>query len=609
MANDRGNNGFPGMSNFDPGTLLQGLFSMLGDYAAESAVKEFFQAITEEDYETAYELLAEESPLRSGLSAEEWAEQFQSWIAQAGVSALQFDVVLPPADEEDEFEDEDEEGEEGEDEEDEEPGPPPPLRFPSPLTSLFGGENTGPTSKEVEVFWSQRIAHPNQASQIPLQPTATLVSPDTSRHWFWTRFTLLQRNNNWYINELIDDGAELLQHSVPELQAEYVELTERLGELAEELEEESANLEGVEEEDEDEELDIDEEDEDEDEEDVGGLFGDIDMEEFSTITGHLQEAYWLAKRSLYYQDALITKQADDYEIYDSAYEQAGNFQDMERAATYALLASERFPEDRLDALKSYAAALMQMLVMARQEEGTPLPEEQRKSYEQKIEQIGNEIISTENAPLGYLLLARLFMIQGNRVDEAEKLLRQVQDLELEEEDRILAKIGLAQLEESRGNTREALKYYQQAADIQPELPRIWINIGHLQNELGQMGNAAQSFERSIEQDPNETDAYAELAAIYTRQNKLPQAEAILEEGLEINPDSVDILASLALVYINGGELKAAEEFLDEAEEIDPEHPLAQTARQQFNAAKAQQRQRARDKGQQRKSSHRHKHKK
>ncbi|HEY4387711.1 MAG TPA: tetratricopeptide repeat protein [Ktedonobacteraceae bacterium] len=590
---------FPDMSSLNPGEMLNSLFSLLGlgDHQAEEAVRNFFTAWSEGNYESAYGQLASNSPLREGLSRKDWSDRRRAWVAQTQATSLIFDVALPPTVEEEDAEVEVEvedtqsriidiktalapvkEAVEDEDEVEDEVE-----------------EDTGP--KQVEAFWSLEIPNPPvNGETLPEIPASTLVLKETGNHWFWTSYTLALEDEQWRIQEAHDEGAIAILLSVDEIQELQTELIARIGELAEEAEEDEEDEDEFEE----------DEDEDEDEED------DFDDLEFAELAGRVQETMWLTLRALYYSDVLFAKQPDDPEIYEGAYNQASQFQQFERAAAYAQIRAERLPDERASALRDYAVAMMNQCDMLIGEEELDDADKLEiiEHYTSLAERALITSIAIDDAVHSHILFANVLIKQNTRLEEAESHLQQLKSRELNDLDRTYISLGEANIARLRGDVNTTLAHYQEAAALSPNIPHIWFNIGHFQRELGELDEAQKSLIRSIEEDPQEVEAYAELAAIYTQLNEPSAAQELLEDGLELNPDSVDLLAALSLVHTTRGDLKAAEEFLDEAEEIDSSHYLVEQAREQFEAARARQRQQQKNKlSGKNKSSHQQNNKK
>lgn len=529
----------------------------------EETVAGFLDTWLRGDYEAAYTTLAKDSPLREGLTAEEWVARRLTWAEQAHPSQGKSEIAFRHDDDDEDVADE-------EDDDDEEITAP----------SILEPEVTD-TLPEVEAFWSLVLTDTEAGSGLKELPQATAVYKATGRHWFWTKYTLVREGNEWRILSMIDAGAEALSLPMEELQeqlAEIVEFAEEQLELVEAITDE------VESEDDDEEATLEDEeleDEDDDDDDLTDL-------EFEELAEHFEEMMWVTTRAMHYTDALIAQTSEDASLYEMGYDQATAIQENERAAVYAEMQAERFPEMRSEALRRLAMA--QLNIAKTYEENNDL--EHSYSFIAEAEKTLRTSIATDNAPMGSILLAETLIAQKKQMDEAEHLLQQVLTLpDIDPKESTLAEAGLGHIAQEQENYEQALQHYQRAVEISPDLPGMWFNIGLMQRQLGQLEEAEKSHLRSIDENPTETGAYIDLAGIYTDSNELDAAEEVLEEGIEINPDAAELLAAMALVYINKGDLRHAKEYLDDAEDIDEELDIVQAVHGYYDDARQAQQQR------------------
>ncbi|MFL5626967.1 MAG: hypothetical protein ACJ788_15395, partial [Ktedonobacteraceae bacterium] len=152
-------------------------------------VTEFIDAWADQDFELAYNYLAEDSSLRAGLSEEEWAAQREEWADVARPKRL-----LPN------FVHEREVQKSG-------------LWLPNPFN-----RSTASTNKVVDTGWSLELAENEQSISLPELPQATAVYKETGRRWFWTSYTLAQEEDGWRIQSMTDEGVNNQQLSIDELQ-------------------------------------------------------------------------------------------------------------------------------------------------------------------------------------------------------------------------------------------------------------------------------------------------------------------------------------------------------------------------------------------------------
>ncbi len=510
----------------------------------ENVVEHFLNHWGEGEFEAAYNLLSASSPLREGLSSDEWVVRRQAWAAEAEPALVKVDVGYGlEADVED---------------------------LPD---SLDNG------AEELDAFWSLTMKDVPGSSSIPELPTATLVLPATGRHWFWAGYTFLVEDDELRILSIRDKGAEALQLSEEEIEERLQEIAEEIQGMSEELEE-------------DDEEDV----EDEDDEDENELDDDkLDM--------YAEEVVWFTKQSLHYCDALIARIPENDGTYKLASQQAVVIHDMERAAAYVALAVERFPEQRGETLRSLGAIYAHLAEdeYIEDEDIEDTEDTVSSRFTSLAEQALRDAIAIDNAVSDYVHLAELLMEQDKQ-DEAAALLEQAGTLTTEPQEQAIVEVGKAQLARIQDKPEVALAHYQRVAELAPDLPAVWYSIGDIQLSLQRGDAATKSFLKSIEVDPTTTDAYADLATIYIDQGNDTAALKILERGLAENPFAADLLAAQAMIYISKGDLRKAEESIEEAEESGSDMEIVQVVRQVIDMQKEQLRQQQRSPGSRSKKS-------
>src|SRR5947209_2343309 len=275
---------------------------------AELTVSSYLQAWTEGDYGTVYDHLTTSSPLREELEREVWVERRRQWQQAAQPKATRVLFIRSVEDDPDHPE-------------------------------------------VVDAGWSLVFTDTELDSSLPELPTATITYPETGRHWFWTRYRVVE---NQYIQEMTDEGARALNLSEEELSLRIQEFTQMATERLEELQEEDE---------EDEDLDLEEDFEDEDEEDE-----DLDIKE---MMDRVQEAFGITSIALSYTDALIARTTElDPILYETPHNLAVAMMDQERAAVYMSLMADRIPDKRGEALTELASSLS-LIANQYDEEGDP----------------------------------------------------------------------------------------------------------------------------------------------------------------------------------------------------------------------------------------------
>ena len=493
---------------------------------AEETVEQFLELWSEGDYDSAYELLADESDIRAGLSPNEWVERREQWEAAAKPAHMHIDVVYD-----------------------------------------FEREEDGTTTQEVEVFLSLETKPLSPDTTLQELPLGTISYAETTRQWSWASYTVVRANDHdeWRIRSMKDEGAAALHLSTSELQERLEDFRARLQTLAQKM--------GI--------KDLDNFDPDHPDTSSDAT---IDDEAFVDADDYLQEVLWMAQRAMHYADALIAQVPQDRVPYDKAATQATVAQDWERAAAYLDLITQRFSEQKGEMLRSEAIILSHLVEEFDRRELY----ERADHITTLVEKALRDSIANDNALEGYLMLADILIVNDARHTEAENVLRQAQLLVTNTKDEANVLSSFGRLAAERGQHEEALRSYQRAAELDAHLSGIWARIGREQRILLNYPAAEQSLRRSIEQEPEATSAYADLGFIYTTEyNKLQEARELLELALDMDPESAELLAALAMTYIQSGDLATAQELLSGAELIDPAEIMVITVRAAFENKRAQ----------------------
>lgn len=512
-------------------------------------VGDFLESFTKGQYEEAYEQLASTSPLRQGLSSEEWVAQRHQWSAAAHPARFRIAFIEDTEDIED---------------------------IEQELTAQDALDTPA-----VEVGWSLQFAETPLTSQLPEIPVATALLKETGRHWFWTRYTLVEEDDEWLIDRMIDEGANVLNLPTSEIE-------QRLDTIAELASQRLSALE--EEEDLDDENDEEEDDEDEDDDD----------EDFMDTLLEMEEAFRVMTKGTHYNDALIAQSPNtDPEPYEQNVKQAMVTNDMERAAVYLQQLAERFPEQRRQSQEQLGLAYYSIAQAYEEENQEEDQEEEQEKHQdskdesQRFKDLAEKtlrtVIDTDKSISAYLALAKLVFAQ-DRFDEAKAILQEAQSLSSDQKQHADIEVGLGLIAKKQEYTEQALQHFQRVVELNPDYEALWYNIGVLQAKLGRYEEAIVNLKRNIEASPEQTAAYVELASIYLSTQHTPAtARQILQDGLQWNAEAPDLLAQLSIVYMQDNDLRTAYKYLQQAEEVDEHHEIVQKARARYNELRVQQR--------------------
>jgi tetratricopeptide (TPR) repeat protein len=174
--------------------------SALRDLPPQEVVTTFIESLVDGDFDTVYDLLSSESPLREGLSWDEWIERREEWLDEAD-----------PVDLEVEF-----------------------IREREPQKSglwLPPGVSRSSDSKEIEAGWSVEMDETPLSDTLPELPKATAVYEATQRYWFWVSYTLVQEEGAWRIQSMINEATHAQSLPIEELQERIQEVDKYLEEF------------------------------------------------------------------------------------------------------------------------------------------------------------------------------------------------------------------------------------------------------------------------------------------------------------------------------------------------------------------------------------------
>jgi tetratricopeptide (TPR) repeat protein len=527
---------------------LEDFFDSLPSTPTLEPVTALLESWAEGDPEEAYNALSVRSPLRDGLDVDAWIEHRTQWLEAADTGLVK-------------------------------------------ITYVGEKDQLAPDCVVVEATWSLPIGNPTAEHPPKDLPTATCVSQEKGRHWFWTSYVVVEEDGEWHITDMTDEGATALQLPLEEieriLREKAAKASQRLAKLEDE---EDEDLEDFDEDDFDEDdLDFEDFEDDEDFEDFDedDLEDEEDEQEEETLNflQEMEEVIREATQAMHYHDAFILQAPDDSPaVYESAVEFAQIVQDVERAAVYFQQMAHNLPEHRGTALRGLALMYEQILQdYLGDNPEDPEPEKQR--YNTLIEETLRQAIESDRTTRSHILLADVLIRQNKNLDEAKTLLKTAQPSATEDEEIISIEAGLAQIAQSHDQKEEALQHYQTVARLEAEFPHIWFKIGSLQRQLGATDEALVNLRRSIKQEPDLVEAYIELSVIHSEQKQFSKARDILRKALDKFPDSVDLLASLSIVYAKSGDLRSAQRYLEQAEMVDEQNSFVPIARATLQSQK------------------------
>lgn len=122
-----------------------------------------------------------------------------------------------------------------------------------------------------------------------------------------------------------------------------------------------------------------------------------------------------------------------------------------------------------------------------------------------------------------------------------------------------------------GQTSDAIKAMQIAANLAPGDPEIHSNLGAVLLELGRVDEAAQCCRRALKIKPDLSTARNNLGIALIDLDQRKEAEASLRRAIEIDPRNASAWFNLHALLTNRDNLEPAIECLENSLAIEPQH--------------------------------------
>jgi tetratricopeptide (TPR) repeat protein len=122
-----------------------------------------------------------------------------------------------------------------------------------------------------------------------------------------------------------------------------------------------------------------------------------------------------------------------------------------------------------------------------------------------------------------------------------------------------------------GRYPQAIGYFREALQIQPENDKAWNNLGRSYNGLGQYLQAIGYIRESLRIQPDNDKAWNNLGVSYGKLGQYPQAIDCFREALRIQPDNAEAWNNLGLSYNGLGQYPQAVDCFREALRIQPDN--------------------------------------
>jgi tetratricopeptide (TPR) repeat protein len=450
------------------------------------------------DYGLIYDLLADDHPSRRAQSRDEFLAQRRQWADEAKPGGLRLLLVREQA----------------------------PAATETSSLWVPTGYRLG-ARKEVEAFWSLVLHDSPLGGQMDELPMGTTINPQSSRHWYWTSYTLSQHNSAWRISRQRDEGLVAQGVPIPELQKRIKEASEESSRIAQSTPKTEQEVEDA----------------------YRKLIGTV-------------------ATSLHLSDAVIARLPLDRAPYEQAVLDARSIAQYERAAAYYAKMLDRFA-DRAQMLTQLG--ITEYLAGEREEQQGNASG--ARTWRERATASLEESLALAPTTDTYQALGEL-RARANRLDEAEQLLKQALELDPSRAE-LWSELGTIQVNQNEG--QKALASYLQAAERKPALPGIYFRIGSTYRTLGDSINARLAYEEALRRNPNDAESHNNLAGILQEQQPARAIE-LLERAVALAPANALFHANLAAMHFTTGSAKRGKAELEIAEQLEPNNPRVQQVR-------------------------------
>lgn len=487
-----------------------------GDQEPDEVAANWIGAWSFGDFGLAYDLLADDHPIRRKESRAEYIALRRQWAKEAEPSGLRLTLVREQAQRASA------------------------LWVPGSAGTITSGER-----RDVEAFWSLALTDSPLGGQLDELPMATLTSPETGRHWYWTAYTLNRdrRSGLWLISRSRDEGAASQALKIEELQQRVREAHETVEKITQQeppdpRSEQAADL-------------------------------------LRTLTGAMTAA-------LHYRDALIVRLPLDEALYRDGVADARSLGNHDRAS--ALLEKMRARFGGSDQRISFELGIEQYLAAeqaARQDDAHG-----EAAWLERAVKTLTQVSEAEPTSEHLQGLGEMLSRQGH-FNQAETRLREAIQADPQRAmpyadlaDALMGRISGENLDdpialskdEQRDLGRQALSALREALKLDPSLPGLYTRIGAIYEAMEQHDDALIAFEEAIRRDPGDAEAHYTLGTLFMSRRQPENAIPHIESAVQLAPGSLAFRIGLAVAYVAAGRRHEATREIELLDAVAPGLP-------------------------------------
>ena len=129
---------------------------------------------------------------------------------------------------------------------------------------------------------------------------------------------------------------------------------------------------------------------------------------------------------------------------------------------------------------------------------------------------------------------------------------------------------LAEAHASRGDSDEAIRFYEMAAQRKPDLWQGWLGLGKVLSKSGHQDRAVQALQTALKLHPNAPAILNALGLVYERQGQRMEAAAMFRKATEVDPDYAEAYNNLGASLMQSGDRAGAEEAFRNCIRVQPD---------------------------------------
>ena len=167
------------------------------------------------------------------------------------------------------------------------------------------------------------------------------------------------------------------------------------------------------------------------------------------------------------------------------------------------------------------------------------------------------------------------LYQSGNLEEAET---KAKELLNQFPDEITVLNILAEIQDGKGQTEEAIKTYEKALQVNLNSPETHFNLGLVFHRLGRNKEANTSYQKAISLKPDFINAYFNLGLVYQNVQDYKKATENYQKAIELQPNFHEAIGALGTTLQAQGKLEEAIQRYQKALSIQPD------AKNHFNLA-------------------------